>query len=169
MLLSKKWCLAPTWHVPDPFRLRIGVIRRKLSIMLSRQQDEELVELFKSEALEKIEGMRRRLSELQQKIQNKEVGGPDAFPEELMDTLFVDAHGLKGIAGSMDFMEIFEMANCLKLIFKKAYEDKVIIRPNLIPPLLEGIEVCKKSLNGQKVPDYDIILEKLKKEAVSER
>ncbi|MEE8382569.1 MAG: Hpt domain-containing protein [Thermodesulfobacteriota bacterium] len=105
---------------------------------------------FYKEVQDLIEEMRKDISALSEK--------PDA---EILRRLFRYAHIIKSSSGSVGFGDLEKVTQALEEIFRAASSERLVISADVIPLLVESVEVCQKLLNGQKVASFEELLKRL--------
>lgn len=117
---------------------------------------EKLMVTFQEEAIEHIKALSDGLLELEQKL------SPDE-KQQLIETIFREAHSLKGAARSVNQQNILEICQSLETVLSLWKQNKIELSSNSFDILHDTINVINKALT--KHIDANIIsdiLEKLK-------
>ncbi|RUM90951.1 MAG: chemotaxis protein CheA [Thermovibrio sp.] len=117
----------------------------------------EILEEFLIEAEEILENLDQDLVELESNPNNK----------ELLNKIFRGMHTLKGGAGFLNLTPIVEIAHRIEDIFNKLRNDEMMLTPEIMDVILEGIDKLRESLTMLKedgeLPDLEEIEDLLSK------
>ncbi|NLO82777.1 MAG: chemotaxis protein CheA, partial [Clostridiales bacterium] len=123
----------------------------------------QFLELFIQESKEHLQNINRNLLMLEQ------------FPEEaeIINEVFRSAHTLKGIAGSMGFNAITQIAHAMENVLDSVRNGKLKLTPEIIDVLFECLDYLESLLQDiinygeEQRNDHSILISKLETSAVS--
>jgi two-component system chemotaxis sensor kinase CheA len=100
--------------------------------------DPEILEVFREEATERLDRMVETLLALE--------SGHAA--DDAIDSLFRDAHSIKGSAGMVGIEEVRTIAHTMEDVLEKARETGVF-SPELADPMLEATDALRRAVTGE--------------------
>ena len=104
--------------------------------------DAEILEVFREEAIERLDQMVETLLAL-------ETG--HAEPAAAIDSLFRDAHSIKGSAGMVGSEEVRTIAHAIEDVLDQARESGVL-SPESIEPMLQSTDALRRAVTGGDEP-----------------
>ncbi|MCB4756926.1 MAG: Hpt domain-containing protein [Elusimicrobia bacterium] len=122
----------------------------------------ELMEIFKEEAQELIDKMRKELTSFEEWGKMPDRAAP-------LRELFRFAHILKGVSSQVEFGDLKKMAEALMKVFSAAKDGPSELKPLAISLLSEGIQACQNLFEQKEVGRFQELLEKLANLSVSLR
>ena len=118
--------------------------------MISPEADDELLQLFQDESIE-------RLDDMDAALLAAEAGN---VPPDTIDALFRNAHTIKGAAGILGFSDIAALAHAAEDILALARSERVL-HPDLAVPLLRATAALRARVGGATEP-FDGLIAELK-------
>jgi two-component system chemotaxis sensor kinase CheA len=118
--------------------------------MISPEADDELLQLFQDESIE-------RLDDMDAALLAAETGN---VPPDTIDALFRNAHTIKGAAGILGFSDIAALAHAAEDILALARSQRVL-HPDLVVPLLRATAALRARVGGAAEP-FDGLIAELK-------
>lgn len=125
--------------------------------MHAMMENEKYLQLFIEESIEYVQLMNNCILTLE--------SNPD--DSEAMNQFYRGAHSIKGMAATMGFNNLKDIAHELESAFDLLKKKKLKFEKNLFNVIFEGIDVIKKSIelirDKKELPLFNDYLEKLKK------
>jgi two-component system, chemotaxis family, sensor kinase CheA len=104
--------------------------------------DAEILEVFREEAIERLDQMVETLLTLE---------SGHAEPAAAIDSLFRDAHSIKGSAGMVGIEEVRTIAHAIEDVLEQARETGVL-SPELIEPMLQSTDALRRAVTVGDAP-----------------
>jgi two-component system chemotaxis sensor kinase CheA len=104
--------------------------------------DAEILEVFREEAIERLDQMVETLLALE---------SGHAEPAAAIDSLFRDAHSIKGSAGMVGIEEVRTIAHAIEDVLEQARESGVL-SPELIEPMLQSTDALRRAVTAGDEP-----------------
>jgi two-component system chemotaxis sensor kinase CheA len=124
-----------------------------------RKMNNQYLDVFLEEAREHIDNLNKYLLELE--------SNP---AQEIVDEIFRSAHTLKGMSGTMGYIQLSELTHEMENLLQEIRNNKININERIIDTLLQCVDTLEELINdveehGEEKPrDIHIILSKLKGE-----
>jgi len=119
--------------------------------------NEQYLQMFVEETNEHLDNMNQQLLKLDS----------DPADKEAINEIFRSIHTIKGMAGSMQFNKMQQLAHAIEDVLDALRNDKIVASPDLLDLLFQGLDILQSQLSNIESTgeegdlEFDELLEKL--------